>query len=66
MSEIPTYRFARILIDQYHDRAWAEAIARMDRHWLADNEEEMHRWRLIANAISMIQQSGRFPAETLH
>jgi hypothetical protein len=54
------------IIDHYQDRAWPEAIARMDRYWLEDNDEQMHVWRLIANAFSIIRQARRFDGENLH
>lgn len=66
MSERKIFRSAQILIDHYQDRAWPEAIAQMDRYWLENNDEQIHVWRLIANAISIIRQARRFDGETLH
>jgi hypothetical protein len=58
LSETHIYRAAQVLIDQYHDRAWSEAVTRMERYWRADNDDEMNLWRLIANAIYTMQSSG--------
>jgi hypothetical protein len=59
------YRSALALIDEHQDAAWAEAMKRSDRYWLAANDEEMHFWREIANAIQTIQTGSPFGA-TIH
>jgi hypothetical protein len=64
--ELAIYRSALELISQYEEDALAEAMTRMDRNWVADNEREMQIWRRIANTIHMIQNSRRGPDETIH
>jgi hypothetical protein len=66
LSEPHIYKSAQALIEKYRLRAWSEAITRMERYWLADNADEMHLWRQIANTIHMIQTPGSPAGETIH
>ena len=40
-------------------------MTRMEHCWLADNDDEMHLWRRIANTINMIQ-TGAPGGATIH
>ena len=66
ISEHHIYKSAQVLIEQYQESAYSEAMTRMERYWVADNEEEMYLWRRIVSTIHMIQMSDRHAGETIH
>jgi hypothetical protein len=66
LSEAHIYRSAQVLIKQYRESAYAEAMTRMERYWAADNEEEMNLWQRIANTIHMIQMPDRYAGDTVY
>ena len=66
ISETHIYQSAQVLIEQYRESAYAEAMTRIERYWAADNKEEMGLWQRIADTIHMIQRPDRYAEETIH
>jgi len=66
ISETHIYQSAQVLIEQYPESAYAEAMTRIERYWAADNKEEMGLWQRIAHTIHMIQRPGSYAEETIH
>lgn len=54
------------LIAEYKDKAFSQAMTRVERYWTEDNEEQKNIWLQIANTIGIIQRSSRRADETVH
>lgn len=64
-SDIDIYRTAKIFIDQHGDAALMQAMNRIESYRAHNNQNGMHVWERIANAIEWMQMPPNLTGDTM-
>jgi hypothetical protein len=66
IAEIDIYSSAKVIMDQYGDRALLEAMNRLEKYRHIGNNHGMNVWRRIADAIETLQIPAHLSTQTTH
>jgi hypothetical protein len=66
IAEIEMYRSAKVLIDHYGGGALLEAMTRQERFRIIGSDAGVALWRLIADAVEVLQMPACLSPQKVH